>query len=920
MRTNLERLVQSNKPPRPTQTPLLDTSIPAIVDTNHRPDLAAPSPAPAPAPGYGGNSPTEYTTSENVDHGTQRHSAKHLREAWATSQMPPEITSQLWNIHGKEVHNLTFSSPIAFRHIIPHLFSSRFMPRQSRNALCAACPLAREYSNLLRRYRNVDFSPLRAGLPSTAQYPTAAFMMQSVTTQVTACFLHHNCWTPHVIRFIGGQHTGRHRDWRSIRKALRILGVEDEINDDLTITLRQGAPRYFNAEFTEHNFRAALAYGNHPSINESEQHISATKTSLEKDIRKGFAICANPRLLFFVPHVHLTPMGLIVQPAKKPRIYFDSSFRPKIWSMAINDVTDAAKEPDIHFAGAFVEQLAWIWNLRITYPQEELYYIGDDDVSGAFRQVKYHPNMVSLHSCLVFGHLFMYSGQTFGDAPSPPNWEPIVTARKALAQKLWLDATTADTAGREVLPDIDLGSTATPIQLATVPVPSPDSFNRGVLNTIDGTRRPPPYPHHVDDCYYADIGHYFYRTVASSLLALYAILGRPSTWNTDVVSWDKFTNTFSHERRINGWLVNSRTLTLTLPDDKRQRMLDLLHDWAELKRVFTIRELAVLLGTLTDHSRPLPWFRARYAILFHLLGDTLRRRHHAMKHYNLRRKIRDNAEAKLPQNLHFRLHSIVATEVAAALWQSKVTLTIADKERQALRDLSTYARSSTRSWTGAIGHMIPRDPDFTSYGDASLSAGGGYNTALRFYFILGWGPKITQGLRLPPAHGNYCHINDLEFIVIIMQLAATLAWMEDTRWTGIAPIISIWTDNTSSKAWASAAHARTPRLHGLVSLYADLLERGNLKPQTFYIASGDNHQADFLSRLDPHLSPPLLHSQISQQYTAMNFFTTFLPTSELLRAIEARMFSDAPQAHLEPTTNLGRFAAVGSLSSNSWLG
>ena len=697
------------------------------------------------------------------------------------------------------------------------------------------------------------------------------------------------------------------------------MGVNEETTTELIITLRQGAPRYFNAEFTDSNFRAVLDYGNHPSITESEQHTSATKASLEKDLRKGFAICANPRLLFFVPHVHLTPLGLIVLPAKKPRIYFDSSFRPKIWSMAINDVIDAKQEPDIHFAGAFVEQLAWIWNLRITYPHEEL-YIGDDDVSGAFRQVKYHPNMVSLHSCLAFGHLFMYTGQTFGDAPSPPNWEPIVTARKALAQKIWLDTDIVETEGRNVLPDIDLGP-GFHRQVDDLPVPVIDSFNRGVLlGTPDGTRLPPPYPHHVDDCYYADIGHYFYRTVVSSLLALYTILGKPSNWNTDVVSWEKFTSTFTHERRINGWWVNSRTLTLTLPDDKRQRMLTLLHDWAEVKRVFTIRELAVLLGTLTDHSRPLPWFRARYAILFHLLGDTLRRRHRAIQHYNLRQKIRKTAAVNLPPNLHYRLNSVVATEVAAALWQSKQTMVISDQERQALRDLSAYATSSERSWTGTIGHMIQRDPDFESYGDASLSAGGGYNLALRYYFVMGWGPRIVHGLKLPPSHKNFCHINDLEFVVIVLQLAATLVWIEENRWTGIAPLTLTWTDNTSSKAWASAVHARSPRLHGLVSLYADLLERGNFKPLTAYIASGDNHQADFLSRLDPNLSPPLLHSQISHQYTEMTSFKAFQPTSTLLRAIEARMFFDAPPAPLEPTTNLGQFAVGGSSSSNSWLG
>jgi hypothetical protein len=37
-------------------------------------------------------------------------------------------------------------------------------------------------------------------------------------------------------------------------------------------------------------------------------------------------------------------------------------------------------------------------------------YLGDDDVSGAFRQVKYNPNMVVMHAFLVFDVLFMSTG------------------------------------------------------------------------------------------------------------------------------------------------------------------------------------------------------------------------------------------------------------------------------------------------------------------------------------------------------------------------------------------------------------------------------------------------------------------------------------------------------------------------------
>jgi hypothetical protein len=840
--------------------------------------------------------------------------AKLKRESWARDTLPTSVCDQLWAVHGKEKTNVSFKSTTCFRHILPHLFAAGFLSKPSIKALCNASRPAKELSYLLRRYRNVDFSPLRAGLPP--KNPSSALMMSLFCKQVTACFLHFRCWTPHVVRYISGQHTGQHRSWKSIRDYLRWAGVSESVISELVITLRDGAPRYFNAEFTEKNLLAALAYGNHPSVSDSEELVASTKASLEKDVMKGFALGADPRLVYYLPNLHLTPIGLIDIPGKKPRIYFDSSFRPKIWSMAINDVTDLSQEPDIHFAGAFVSQLAWVWNLRITYPREEI-FLGDDDVSGAFRQVKYNINVVSLHACLIFGNLFMYTGQTFGDSPSPPNWEPIVTARKALAQKLWMRAETEQD-GREVLPDITLADPPSIRDQETFVQPVPDSKNPGVL-TSTGDRRPPPYPHHVDDCYYADIRPNFYKTVVSSLLALYAILGKQSGWNSDVVSWDKFNSKFTHERRMNGWIVNSRTLTIALPEEKRARLLTLLTKWSN-KRTFEIRELAVLLGVLMDHSRPLPWFRARFSVLFYTMRTVLNQRHSALKFYEDRKRIHHSIEGKLPADLRYRLAGLVATEVAVRLWKSKTPIPVTAKAKIAVKGLLQYATNPSFQWSGSIGHMIHRDPDFTGYGDASLTSGGGYNRAMKYYFLLFWGPRLSRGFTRSPDHKDYRHINDMEFVVIIVQLAAIMTRMRETNWAGLAPIAAMWSDNTSSSAWAAAVHARSPRLHGLVELYSQLLEESGILPRSDHISSSDNHQADFISRLEPSNSPTVLHSQISRQYTEMTSFQIFLPASDFLKLIEARMFSDALQDHPVQLKQLGQFVDVGSLSSNIWIG
>ena len=49
-------------------------------------------------------------------------------------------------------------------------------------------------------------------------------------------------------------------------------------------------------------------------------------------------------------------------------------------------------DPDVVYSDAFMRHLTQIWNVRISYPNEEL-YLFDDDVKGAFRRSKYHPDV-----------------------------------------------------------------------------------------------------------------------------------------------------------------------------------------------------------------------------------------------------------------------------------------------------------------------------------------------------------------------------------------------------------------------------------------------------------------------------------------------------------------------------------------------
>jgi hypothetical protein len=297
--------------------------------------------------------------------------------------------------------------------------------------------LARCLNWLRQRYEGLNFTSLRAGVPATLSTPD---LISHLTSLVTACFLHYNFDTPTVVRFIGGQHTAAHRDISAILRELRRADVDHDVLADLERVFTMGSPAYCNASATERNFRAFFEYGNHKTITED---VPKTQKALVKDIRRGYVLIMYPWLAFFIPNLHLTPLGMVDMDKlhKNPRPIFHSSFRPQPWAMAINDYTSKTTEPEIVFPQAWINYLTWVWNLRITYPRDEL-YLGDGDVSGAFRQVKYNPNLVAMHAFLVFGVLFLSTGQTFGDCTSPANWEPVARNRQQKARYLWNQATT----------------------------------------------------------------------------------------------------------------------------------------------------------------------------------------------------------------------------------------------------------------------------------------------------------------------------------------------------------------------------------------------------------------------------------------------------------------------------------------------
>lgn len=845
----------------------------------------------------------------------KRQSTKE-RDAWCRSTLPTAVNLAIENPHGKISKNHSFTSEICFRHIVPFI-ASGWLSRRDERRLGKAYPLFRKHEELQRRYGHYDFRKLRDGLPP--QIIESDNFMPELANLVTSCILHYKCDVATAVRFIGGQHTAANINVPAVLAKLKRANLPKQLIDDYERTFVVGAPNVYVADGTEQNFKEYLCYGNHKSVLEEP---SVTMKAFEKDSKKGFSLPCHPLLIMFTPHAQRTPIAMVNlgHRYKKARPVFDSSLHPFPWSMSINDHTNLDNEPEIIFALSFVMFLTWVWNLRITYPDIEI-YLGDDDVSGAFRRIKYNPNLVALHACILLGLLFLMTGQTFGDRASPANWETIAKTRQQYARYLWTQDDTIEK-GKTLIPELLFAPVDSNYQYPKI---YPDSLNTGVMNS-DGTRQPPPYPHHVDDCYYADVQEHFSMTVIASIMALYVVLGSPSVHNPDAVSWDKFNAMFSHTRRARGYDVDSRKMMVFYPWSKREILSSEIDHVLSLKTV-GLRSIAQILGQLEDACSVHPWARPLFWELQNTFSRFLRQRCHALKNYRLRQQDkRTYYESCLPNHLKYRIDSLLARDDAAFLWSTKAKFGLPDSINDRLYYIQRRLRDPSYEWGISIGYMIPREYFSYGIGDASHDACGGFNEALHYWFSLAWGPEVRRRIKLPKQHPQKIHINMLEFLVILIQIAAMKTRLKTPVPVSIRktfpngypykPLAHLKTDNMATNNWANTISSKSPRAHLLICVYSLLLADQSLAVNSSHIKGSENELADFLSR--PAGLSPLHHVyQIKQQHPKMKFWDFFQPSPELLSLLSLALCGDAKMENLNLPKNLGHFVVACNTTSYS---
>ena len=850
------------------------------------------------------------TTISNTNWKSGKLTSKRL-DQFAQIVLPSNVQIQLAQPFGKDSPNQFFYAQKCFRHVLLPVLKSGLLSCRATKSLEKASRRARQLQMLRKKYANVNFLPLQG---FQADWEATTTIRDDWKAMTSACLLHFDGDVATMVRWIGGPHVNAHLDIPSILEKLRLI-VDPDIHADVSRILLLGAPAECKAFASEENFQAFLKYGNHDSVTNNQDVYAST---IVKQSKRGLTLIMDPKLIHFALNAHLSPQGLVdvLHPRRKPRPLSDSSFRPWPGAMAINDWTNKKNEPKLYFASSFMNFCKWQWNLAITYPTHDR-HTGDDDVQCAFPRLKYNPQLVAMHSSISNGTLSMNTGLTFGDNTSPSNWEPIARARQQLAQHYWRhEPKTVMEKAKPFLPIFKFAKPATDEERAAFAVAIPDSINTGVIDN-DGNRKPPTYDHHVDDNMYGDITELMPLAAAASVIALYDILGYPDGRIPDPISWDKFESVHGHIRRVVGWDFNTRDLTFALPTDKRQAITSTLREWCT-KKSCTLVEAAEFHGTLADASRANRKGRTMFFGFQNALRRTIQQRYHQVRGYYSRQSKRQHMSDQLPKHLHHRLDSLIARDVATLIWKTKTFISISDAVAFEIRSMYAIMADPNRPWSISIGHVIPRDAQFTSLGDACGIGGGAYCHELEYWFDIVWSDHTRNQF-----DSGAIHINILEFIVVLLQLAAAITRSEEKfHFEGkqIRPLhkLLIRSDNSPSCNWAHKVSAKSERGQLLVSIYADLIERTQLTIDCTHIAGVDNDLADYLSRPPPEL---ITHAtrcqQIYQKEPRLRSYHFFRPSPELLSCLVSRLSTAHWQASPLLPKSLGRFETVDSITSSS---
>jgi hypothetical protein len=599
--------------------------------------------------------------------------------------------------------------------------------------------------------------------------------------------------------------------------------------------------------------------------------------------------------------------------------------------MSINDWVDTANEAPLEFPGCLSKLLTWIWNLRISYPTHRI-VLGDNDITAAFRLIKYNPNLVAMHSFRVNDKWFgAYTGQNFGDGTSPANFESMAIARKEHARWLFTHRPQACLLrAAEYVAKMQVPHEATPHEARQFSKANADDFNQGAFDS-KGNRLPPPFDHQIDDCLFADVIPFIRLASAASIVALEDVSGTKHPHQPSVLSHEKLELMYGEQRLMLGHQVDTARMTVALHSRRRQKLIDFLtlETWTTRKSA-SLRDIARLHGLLVNAAEFSHWGKCQFYLIQQLLRETIRARYFAIKHYRLRQEATAGTHfappRNIPRDLTKRLDRIVSQDIARLIWQSRAEVPIDHRLHAVNRTILDHLQKNGR-WEMPIGHVVRRAPALFAANDASEQGIGILIPGCNIFCFIPLSDDTVRRTKLAASNPAHVHINSLEFIGLMMAyVMATLCVAENPSAFPPLPILHDDSDSRVALGWMSKMSTASESGQSLLRIFGELRMDSPVGIDGSHLAGVDNIEPDLISRpcelYIPHLVLPSERTfthhllQICQKLPKLNSYRVFRPNPELLSLLHSNLSTAANwEERPLPPKMLGRFETVESISS-----
>ena len=453
------------------------------------------------------------------------------------------------------------------------------------------------------------------------------------------------------------------------------------------------------------------------------------------------------------------------------------------------------------------------------------------------------------------------------------------------------------------------------------------AWHTGVFNP-DGTRMNSKHNMFVDDNLMAEIRKWMPQAMAASIEALFRLLGRPAPqFRKSALCLEKIIKALcSYKKTQLGKVINTRTMTVSMTEERIIHMTAELDHWHSRRKSFTIRQGAQLLGLLEHAATYVVWAKFLFYGLRHSMLIAIRLNTKKI-HNDLQFKdivLDAHNTALTPHTLLKK--QFASSKLARTIWDSKEKHFINSTLKAELKFLREILLDPIKyHWSSPIAHLVRRTPEIYSAGDACLTGAGGFSRNAKFWWFLQWPKEIIEktlkefNIRVRIDKEHFISINLLEYATILISYAAASQAFQD----GLIvtnqpfPIIHIDSDNMSSIAWTKKAATATIKSKALTRIFAALTLNNPLGLTTGHIQGKLNELPDLISRINSNKNAQSF-TQILQKYPWLNSCHPYQPSQELVSHLLSALLQGQAPAMVR-LTNLGHFVPVPDTGWNGAL-